>query len=90
LLLERKGGKLSKLHGAVDMRALSGRYDAASLCGLLAEFVGLVPTGTRCRPIDLVGDFDWSRVTGEDVALVWSDSDGLTRVDATSADLSPD
>jgi len=90
LLLERRGGKFSKLHGAVDIRALSRRYDASALCGLLAEFVGLVPAGTRCRPIELVADFDWSSVTGDDVALVWSDSDGLTRVDARSADLSPD
>jgi len=90
LLLERRGGKFSKLHGSVDIRELSGLYDASALCGLLAHFVGLVPGGTRCLPIDLVADFDWSRVTTHDVALVWSDSDGLARVDASSAELSLD
>ena len=83
LLLERRGGKLSKLHGSVDIRDVSGRYDAPELCGLLAHFVGLVPAGTNCLPVDLVADFDWSRVTRDDVALDWSSSVGLVRVDAS-------
>jgi glutamyl-Q tRNA(Asp) synthetase len=72
--------KLSKLHGAVDLGALERRYDASELCGLLAEFVGLVPAGVRCRPADLVDEFDWSRVALEDVALDWSEHAGLRRL----------
>lgn len=79
LLLESTRGKLSKLHGAVDMRTLAAFYDAAGLCGALAHFAGLVPPGTRCRPLDLVADFDWSRVVDEDVALDWSTGAGLQR-----------
>jgi len=80
LLLESKGEKLSKLHGAVDIRALVRRYDARELCGRLAHFVGLVPEGTRCQPADLVAEFDWSRVGGNDVTLDWSPEGGLRRV----------
>ncbi len=77
LFLERTGGKLSKLHGAVDIDALRERYDASELCGLLASFVGLVPAGTFCRPIDLVDEFDWNRVCPEDVELRWDVAGGL-------------
>jgi glutamyl-tRNA synthetase/glutamyl-Q tRNA(Asp) synthetase len=77
LFLERRGGKLSKLHGAVDVEALRSRYDAEELCGRLAAWVGLVSPGTRCRPADLVSGFDWGRVTANDVALAWSRESGL-------------
>jgi glutamyl-tRNA synthetase/glutamyl-Q tRNA(Asp) synthetase len=71
--------KLSKFHGAVDLPRLRERLDAADLCGLLASWVGLVPEGERCRPRDLVADFDWARVAQEDVALEWSEREGLRR-----------
>ena len=77
LFLERTGGKLSKLHGAVDIDVLRERYDASELCGLLASFVGLVPAGTVCRPIDLVDEFDWNQVREEDVELQWDVGEGL-------------
>ena len=77
LFLERTGGKLSKLHGAVDIDALRERYDASELCGLLASFVGLVPAGTVCRPIDLVDEFDWNQICEEDVELQWDIGEGL-------------
>ncbi len=80
LFLERRGGKLSKLHGAVDVVTLRGRYDAETLCGLLASLVGLVPEGTRCRPVELVADFDWDVVATQDVTLEWSEADGLRRL----------
>lgn len=80
LLLESTGDKLSKFHGAVDMRELGTRYDARGLCGTLAHLAGLVAPGTRCRPVDLIAEFDWSRVTTEDVGLVWSSARGLERV----------
>ena len=71
LFLERNGEKLSKFHGAVGVEDLRARYDARELCGLLASFVDLVPKGTVCRPIDLVEEFDWERVRGTDVEIVW-------------------
>lgn len=80
LLLERRGEKLSKFHGAVDARALREQYDAKSLCGLLAHFVGLAPPETRCDPRELVSGFDWSRVSSEDVVLGWSPDEGLSVV----------
>lgn len=77
LYLERSGDKLSKLHGSVSIDALRGRYDAEALCGAIASGVGLVPTGTRCRPADLVAGFDWSRVSIRDVVLAWDERTGL-------------
>ena len=43
LFLERRGEKLSKLHGSVDVQALRDRYEPEVLCGILAGLVGLVP-----------------------------------------------
>jgi glutamyl-tRNA synthetase/glutamyl-Q tRNA(Asp) synthetase len=80
LLLERRGEKLSKLHGAVDVVALREQMSAETLCGLLAGFVGLVGPGERCRPADLVDGFDWARVSREDVLLRWDAETGLSRV----------
>lgn len=77
LFLEAHGEKLSKLHGAVDMRALEERHDAETLCGLLASFIGLLPDAVPCRPHELVADFDWSRVREDDVTLDWSEATGL-------------
>ncbi len=77
LFLENAGTKLSKLHGAVDVRALRERYGPEELCGLLAGFVGLLPRGERCRPSELIADFDWDRVSREDVLLGWSSERGL-------------
>jgi glutamyl-tRNA synthetase/glutamyl-Q tRNA(Asp) synthetase len=81
LFLERSGGKLSKLHGSVDVEALRPHYAAAALCGLLASAFDLVPAGTACRPADLVAGFDWARVRRDDVLLVWGgDADPRLRV----------
>lgn len=80
LLLERRGGKLSKLHGAVGADALRGQYSPEALCGELAGFVGLVPPGHRCLPADLLAGFDWTRVSREDPVLDWSAERGLSRV----------
>jgi len=80
LFLEAAGEKLSKLHGAVDMRALIERYDATSLCGRLAHLIGLASAGTHCRPQDLVAEFDWRRVRSDDVVLEWSTEKGLVEI----------
>lgn len=76
LLLERRGEKLSKLHGAVDVPVLQRLYGPEELCGLLAGFVG-IGDGGRCAPRDLVSGFDWSRVRDEDVLIEWDPEDGL-------------
>lgn len=85
LFLERSGDKLSKLHGAVSIDALRTRHDAPALCGLIASAVGLVPVGTRCRPADLVAEFDWARVSAEDVLLAWDPVEGLVARNGESA-----
>ena len=82
LLLEGAAGKFSKFHGAVNIAELTGRYDAQGLCGALAYYAGLAPAGARCTPADLVSDFEWSRVTSADVALVWSREEGLSLDDS--------
>jgi hypothetical protein len=75
--MEKNGTKLSKLHGAVNLEMLRATVEPEELCGLLAAFVGLVPTGTVCRPVDLVSEFDWRRVHVEDVVLEWNQIRGL-------------
>lgn len=77
LLLERRGGKLSKLHGAVGAEALRRRHDAEELVGILAGVVGLAPMGERTTAGALVEGFDWAKVRDEDVELVWDEADGL-------------
>lgn len=80
LLLERRDRKLSKFHGAVGADALRERYTAEDLCGRLAAFAGLVEPGAACRPVDLVDEFDWSRVRQDDLELSWSVDDGLQAI----------
>ena len=77
LFMERRGEKLSKLHGAVDLEALRQQYDAEALCGLLAGLVGLGGTlaspheALHCSPRDLVSGFTWAQVRSEDCTLHW-------------------
>ncbi len=84
LLLERRGAKLAKLHGAVGCDALRARYSAEELCGRLASFVGLAPSGLACRPTELVEAFDWAKVSREDVVLDWTEAGGLESVEAAT------
>jgi len=71
LLLEERGGKLAKLHGAVGLPELRRVYDARALCGFLAQAVGLVPAPDPVSPQDLVAGFTWSRVGREDQVVRW-------------------
>jgi glutamyl/glutaminyl-tRNA synthetase len=80
LLLEERGGKLAKLHGAVGWRALRERYAPDELTGLLAWVAGLVHEPQALAPRDLVAGFDWPRVRREDAVLRWT-GDALVRVD---------
>lgn len=71
LLLEERGGKLAKLHGAVGADALRGAYAAPALVGFLAFACGLRPALAPASPAELLRDFDWARVAREDRVLRW-------------------
>jgi glutamyl/glutaminyl-tRNA synthetase len=71
LFLEPRGGKLAKLHGSVGAAALRARYDAATLCGILAAAAGLIDRPEPVTPRELVRGFDWAKVGRADVALRW-------------------
>jgi len=72
LLLEKMGGKLAKLHGAVGWRELAAVYDGPALCGLLARLAGLRSDARPTTPRELVADFDWARVRGADLVVHWT------------------
>jgi glutamyl-tRNA synthetase/glutamyl-Q tRNA(Asp) synthetase len=72
LLLEERGVKLAKLHGAVGAEALRRAYDAAALCGLLAHAAGLLEKPEPVTPEALLADFRWERVAEQDRALRWT------------------
>jgi glutamyl/glutaminyl-tRNA synthetase len=72
LLLERRGAKLAKLHGAVGWRELEAHYAPEKLCGMLAMIAGLRSDPEPVRPSDLLRDFHWSRVGTEDRPLHWT------------------
>ncbi len=71
LLLEPRGDKLAKLHGAVGVPALRAQMSAAELCGVLAHGIGLLAQPRPCRPAELVADFDWGRVAQSDRVAKW-------------------
>ncbi len=75
LLLEESGGKLAKLHGAVDWRQLRDHYTPERLCGFLAWIAGLRETPEPTAPAELVADFAWSRVGRRDRVVRWSGSE---------------
>jgi glutamyl/glutaminyl-tRNA synthetase len=72
LLLEPRGGKLAKLHGAVAAPELRRHYRPDALCGLLAHACDLRPTAAPTTPQNLLPDFGWRRVRSEDVTLHWT------------------
>lgn len=72
LLLERRGAKLAKLHGAVDLTALRPHYGSREICGFLAFAAGLQPAPDACGPRDLVCGFGWERVARVDRVLDWN------------------
>lgn len=74
LLLERRGGKLAKLHGSVSTAELRHAYDGPALCGVLAQAAGLLETPVPVRPDELLKEFDWARVRGDDRVMAWDGS----------------
>jgi glutamyl/glutaminyl-tRNA synthetase len=72
LLLEERGAKLAKLHGAVGAPALRRVYSADALCGWLAHAAGLLPRAVAATPASLLREFDWSRVADRDPVVRWT------------------
>jgi glutamyl/glutaminyl-tRNA synthetase len=72
LLLEERGGKLAKLHGAVGADALRAAYEGPALCGWLAWVAGLREIDAPVAPAALVDDFAWTRVEDHDQAVRWT------------------
>ncbi|MCP3987210.1 MAG: hypothetical protein GY723_22720 [bacterium] len=72
LLMEQRGNKLAKLHGAVDTTLLRAAMSAPSLVGLLAQAATLRPTNTPTTPTEILQDFTWQRVTPNDQILTWT------------------
>jgi glutamyl/glutaminyl-tRNA synthetase len=71
LLLEQRGAKLSKLHGAVGWNALRRSYGGEQLCGWLALAAGLRTSAAPATPRELLGEFDWSHVGSADRIARW-------------------
>ena len=72
LVLEERGAKLAKFHGAVAAAELRAAGDAKSLCGLLAQIAGLQAEPAPVAPRELVAGFAWSRVEQRDRVLRWT------------------
>ncbi|MDG2334306.1 MAG: glutamate--tRNA ligase family protein [Myxococcota bacterium] len=71
LLLEERGGKLAKFHGAVGFDTLREHYRGPELCGLLAHACGLSAAPVPLAPQDLVPGFAWAQIRHEDRCLTW-------------------
>jgi glutamyl/glutaminyl-tRNA synthetase len=71
LLLEERGGKLAKLHGAVGWDEMRAAYAPRELCGWLALAAGLRTDAEPVAPHELLAEFDWSRVATRDRACRW-------------------
>ena len=69
LLLEARGAKLAKLHGAVGAAQLRAVYDAPGLCGWLAWLAGLRADAAATTPSQLLAGFSPARVRREDVLV---------------------
>lgn len=74
LLLEERGGKLAKLHGAVGAKELRAHYSPRELCGWLAFAADLQESPEPTAPALLVERFSWSRVRSEDRVVRWDGS----------------
>jgi glutamyl/glutaminyl-tRNA synthetase len=74
LLLEERGEKLAKFHGAVGADALRAHYAPYALCGFLAHACGLAQDASPLGPRDLLQDFAWDRVAEPDRVVRWTGS----------------
>ncbi len=78
LLLEERGDKLAKLHGAVGWSKLRRHYLPGELCGILACAAGLIDEPRSTTPRELLGHFSWERVRDEDRTLRWTGTELVT------------
>jgi glutamyl-tRNA synthetase len=63
LMLGDDGARLAKRHGAVTLEErLAAGQSIAGIVGELASSVGLAPAGSELTAVELVDDFDWTRV----------------------------
>ncbi len=72
LLLESRGGKLAKLHGAVGAGVLRAKKAPAEVCGVLAFAAGLLAKPEGATPRDLLADFSWANVGHADRVVRWT------------------
>jgi glutamyl/glutaminyl-tRNA synthetase len=72
LLLEERGPKLAKLHGAVGAAVLRAHYGERELCGFLARAAGLRADEAPVSPAELLADFAWERVGERDRVVRWT------------------
>ncbi len=83
LLLEERGEKLAKLHGAVGWQELAAKSSAEAVCGLLANVGGLRDAAEPTTPAALLADFAWERVEPRDQVMRWT-GDALVYVGASA------
>ena len=72
LLLEPRGEKFAKLHGAVGADVLRRHISAEALCGQLAQVSGIQADLRSCRPAELASGFDWRKIKKENQVLAWT------------------
>jgi glutamyl-Q tRNA(Asp) synthetase len=75
LLLEERGAKLAKLHGAVGWNEISPHWSAARLRGFLARAAGLIEAEVEISAAELLDGFDWNRVEPDDAVVRWHDNE---------------
>lgn len=71
LLLEPRGSKFAKFHGAVGADTLRNFYSPEELIGLLAQVTGFRPDNSPVSLHELTSDFEWAQVRSEDTVLEW-------------------
>jgi len=71
LLLEPRGEKFAKFHGAVGSDVLKKYYSADELRGILANIAGLHPDQSPVTMERLLQNFSWEKVETRDRVLSW-------------------
>jgi glutamyl-tRNA synthetase len=69
MLLSTDGRRLSKRDKDLDFSVLRSRYQPEEIIGLLAFLCGLLPKWEKVSAQELVPEFSWEKVKGEDVRI---------------------